>query len=356
MHLKPAVRQGGAAIVAGRGGNGRGGAARRAAGRARFAVRLPVLALAALLIPLAAVAQDPGGKGRPAGLGNGAAAPEAPVISAPDDPGRFAPGPMKLEASESAGLGGGGGLAGVNNFVGPDGGLPTAIAPLSAPALPVVVELFTSQGCSSCPPADAMLGDLSDRTDVLTLSFHVDYWDYLGWADSFARPEFSRRQEDYARAGGERALFTPQLIVDGRDTAVAPGPAQLMALIDASRLAPALLSVQRETTPDGESIRLMPLSDLGAPVEILLVRYAPRRQVDVTAGENRGRTVTYTNVVLALDKLADWDGRRPLRLTVRPEGQGGQDFPADTRHALLVQAETPGRDLPGPILAALRLD
>lgn len=269
----------------------------------------------------------------------------APVIPAPGDPGRAAPSSAYAPTE----------LGGINSFAATDTPPPMESYGF-ADALPVVVELFTSQGCSSCPPADAMLATLSGEPGILPLSFHVDYWDYLGWADSFARPEFTARQESYARAAGEHAVYTPQLIVDGVDTAVALGPAQLMGLIDASRVAPAMVSVQRDATPDGQVIELMPLSDLGGGVEILLVRYAPERAVAMTAGENRGKVVTYTNVVLSLDRLAEWDGAAPLRMTVSPDGTADDSFPPDTRHALLVQKEL-GRDaLPGPILAAIRLD
>lgn len=269
----------------------------------------------------------------------------APVIAAPPDPGRSAPSPAYAPTD----------LGGLNSFAATDAPPPLESLDL-ADAIPVVVELFTSQGCSSCPPADAMLATLAEEPGVLPLSFHVDYWDYLGWADSFARPEFTARQEGYARAAGEHAVYTPQLIVGGVDTAVALGPAQLMGLIDANRVAPALVSVQRDATPDGQTIRLMPLSDLGEGVEILLVRYAPERAVEMTAGENRGKVVTYTNVVLSLDALAEWDGTAPLRLTVSPDGTADDRFPEDTRHALLVQKELGGHELPGPILAAIRLD
>ncbi|MFD2815302.1 DUF1223 domain-containing protein [Paracoccus aerius] len=142
------------------------------------------------------------------------------------------------------------GHGGFNSFAAGDpAAAPPPLERLGLHATPVVVELFTSQGCSSCPPADAMLAGLADAPDILPLSFHVDYWDYLGWADSFARPEFTARQERYAHAAGERSVYTPQIIVDGQDTAVSLGPAQLTALIDASRLSPAMVSVQRDTTP-----------------------------------------------------------------------------------------------------------
>lgn len=305
-------------------------------------------ALVALLLgALAAGAQAPAEADSASSATQGLAPSEPPVIAAPDDPGRQAPGALNFAAPEAGGL---------NSFLSADLAPSPPMDVLGAPAQPVVVELFTSQGCSSCPPADAMLERLAAQPGVLPLSFHVDYWDYLGWADRFARPEFTRRQEGYARAAGERALFTPQLIVDGRDTAFAPGPAQLMALIDASRVAPAMVSVQRDSLAEGEAIELLPLSELGGPVDVLLVRYAPRRQVEVTEGENRGRLATSINVVLGMDRLAQWDGTRPLRMTVRPDQAGGQDFPADTRHVLIVQRALRGDDLPGPILAAIRLD
>lgn len=286
----------------------------------------------------------------PAGHGPGRDdAGDAPVIAAPSDPGRWAPSSSSPYVPSDMG--------GFNSFAAGDGVPPLMEGyDFNPDPLPVVVELFTSQGCSSCPPADAMLAGLSDEPDILPLSFHVDYWDYLGWADSFARPEFTARQERYARAAGERSVYTPQIIVDGQDTAVALGPAQLMGLIDASRLSPATVSVQRDTTPRGEVIELMPLSDLGGAVDILLVRYAPEREVRMTGGENRGKVVTYTNVVLSLDRLAEWDGAAPLRVTVSPDGPADDRFPADTRHALLVQREQGGDEMPGPILAAIRLD
>ncbi|MFN3525554.1 MAG: DUF1223 domain-containing protein [Paracoccus sp. (in: a-proteobacteria)] len=283
----------------------------------------------------------------PGEVAGSAADDDAPVISAPDDPGRMPPG--------ATGFGLEGGM--LNSFSASDAPAPSmARIPTSSGEIPVVVELFTSQGCSSCPPADAMLSMLAQNADVLALSYHVDYWDYLGWADSFAKPEFSARQEDYARAAGERSIYTPQLIVEGRETALAPGPAQLMGLVDAARYRPAMVAVQR----DGEGltgvIELMPLSDLGGRVDIVMVRYLPERQVDVTAGENRGRTVTYSNIVISLERLAAWDGLAPLRLTVRPGEADDTEFPADARHALLVQQAQAKQGLPGQILAAIRLD
>lgn len=271
----------------------------------------------------------------------------APVIPAPLAPGRAAA-PTDLS-------GGADHLGAFNSFAASDMP-PPALEGLGLPPMPVVVELFTSQGCSSCPPADAMLAMLAGQSGVLPLSYHVDYWDYLGWADSFARPEFTARQEAYARAAGERSVYTPQLIIEGTDTAVALGPAQLMGLIDAHRLAPAMLNVQRQKQGDADLIELMPQSDLGGMVEVSLIRFLPERSVEVRGGENEGRRMTYTNVVLGIERLARWDGAAPLRLSVRAGEAEEGSFPDDTRHVILVQQDLPGGDLPGPILAAVTLD
>ncbi|MTH78582.1 DUF1223 domain-containing protein [Paracoccus aestuariivivens] len=223
---------------------------------------------------------------------------------------------------------------------------------------PVVVELFTSQGCSSCPPADEMLNDLADRDDILALSWHVDYWDYLGWADDFARPEFTRRQQSYARAWGERGIYTPQMVVAGSDTLIAVRPADLMALVENQMARPAPVLVTSREQDDGYQLELTPREPIPNGVAILLVRYAPQKQVVIRAGENRGMQVTYRNVVLAAERIGEWDGRAPLRMTVRAQAEPGSAFPPDTRHAILAQMT--GRDrerrATGPILAAIKLD
>ncbi|AXC48400.1 DUF1223 domain-containing protein [Paracoccus suum] len=222
-------------------------------------------------------------------------------------------------------------------------------------ASPVVVELFTSQGCSSCPPADALLGELTSRPDVLALTFHVDYWDYLGWVDDFARPEFTARQRAYGRRTGERATYTPQFVVGGLDTPLDLGPASLEMLVDMHEAegSPAQVAVADE----GERIRvdLTPGAKLSGAFSVDLVRFVPRREVRIGAGENRGRTVAYRNVVVSLDRLAVWDGRGPLRLTVVPRGGGREALPADTRHAVLVQQIAARRSL-GQIIAAVPFD
>lgn len=231
------------------------------------------------------------------------------------------------------------------------------VGPIGLP--PVVIELFTSQGCSSCPPADEMLADLADRKDVLALSWHVDYWDYLGWTDEFAQPQFTRRQQAYAHAWGERAIYTPQMIVGGRDTLIALRPAELMAMLQAQMARPAEIMVTSRTLDDGYRIEMTPRAPIAGRVAIILVRYAPIRSVAIKAGENRGVKVRYRNIVLAAERIAEWDGRSPLGMTVRPgaRGQGTGAYPEDTRHAILVQdMDDRSKAANGPILAAIRLD
>ena len=237
-----------------------------------------------------------------------------------------------------------------SNFLPSDGGT----MPVQSGAL-VVVELFTSQGCSTCPPADNMLAELADRPGVLALSYHVDYWDYLGWADRFARPEFTSRQKGYARAAGERAIFTPQIVVGGEHTALSLGPVELTSLIDTDRLGPALVTVAKHHKGATTEFDLTPQSDVNGQLAVLMVRYLPVRSATVESGENSGRHLTYRNVVLSVEKLAEWNGRGPMRMKVS-EGAHQAGLPADTRNAILVQRMDSRGTIAGPILTAIRLD
>ncbi|HEX4159026.1 MAG TPA: DUF1223 domain-containing protein [Rhizomicrobium sp.] len=165
-----------------------------------------------------------------------------------------------------------------------------------------VVELFQSQGCSDCPPANANLIALSDRPDLLTLSFGVTYWDQLGWKDTFASPQFTARQWDYARAFGRSEVFTPEVVVNGRSDIVGGNRAELEALIEREtrKDAPAI-------TYDNGSVGIGPGQGSGA---VWLVRYDPDVvQVPISRGENEGRTLPHKDVVRQLLRLGDWSGR-----------------------------------------------
>ncbi|MBT8457322.1 MAG: DUF1223 domain-containing protein, partial [Alphaproteobacteria bacterium] len=157
----------------------------------------------------------------------------------------------------------------------------------------VVIELFTSQGCSSCPPADALLGELAQRDDVLPLSLHVDYWDYIGWKDIFADPAHTVRQKGYARVAGQRSIYTPQMIVGGADHVVGYKPMKLAMLIEEHRNAAAPVDV--EVTRAGDEVEISTSAtgrtDIGSAI-IQIVRYIPSQTVDIRRGENRGRTLT----------------------------------------------------------------
>jgi hypothetical protein len=207
-----------------------------------------------------------------------------------------------------------------------------------APAQPTVLELFTSQGCSSCPPADLAVAGAADRPDVIVLSFNVTYWNHLGWKDTFARPEFTARQVAYAKALGHAAPFTPEVVAGGKVDAVANTPGRVDALIARGR--------SRPTTVVSASGGKVVVSAGVAPrrgADVWLVRYDPRTiQVPVKAGENTGKTLPQRNVVRGLKRLGEWRGQAVRYDAPAPE--------AGLRSVVLVQ----GKD-GGPILAAGRL-
>lgn len=172
----------------------------------------------------------------------------------------------------------------------------------------VVVELFTSQGCSACVAADKLLNQLADRPGVLALSFAVDYWDYLGWNDTFAKPEFSDRQKAYMKRLALRDLYTPQVIVEGKGQVAGAEPKKIDSLVrQAARdldPAPPMRFQRRLRVKIGAGRR----PEGGA--DVWLVRYDPQvRKVAVKAGENRGQILPQRNVVRELVRLGSWTGR-----------------------------------------------
>ena len=198
-----------------------------------------------------------------------------------------------------------------------------------------VVELFTSQGCSSCPPANANLIKVKDQPNVLALSFNVTYWDYLGWKDTFGREEFTQRQVRYEPSLGRSGPFTPQVVVNGGADAVGAAPGEIEQLISAQRPRRRSVAVAR-WRQDQHRRR----QGAGRQADVWLVRYNKGViEVPVARGENTGRTLPHANVVHSLEKLGSWSGDAttlPL-----PAASGGLST------AVLVQ--TPGG---GPILAA----
>ena len=211
-----------------------------------------------------------------------------------------------------------------------------------ASADPVVVELFTSQGCASCLPADAVLGELSGRDDVIALSLHVDYWDWIGWPDGFARPAFTERQRAYADAARSNVVSTPQFVVGGVDQIEGASPMHLAEVIAAHKVASEDV-VRMTMTSKGRVALVMPVPGGG---RVVLVTYRPEARVKVDAGENAGRTITYHNVVEGWDVLADWDGAEAAFVLPDP--------PPGRRQAVIAQAWRDGG--PGRVLGAVRAD
>jgi hypothetical protein len=171
----------------------------------------------------------------------------------------------------------------------------------------VVVELYTSQGCSSCPPADAYLGELAQRPDIVALAFHVDYWDHLGWRDPYARPGNSKRQRSYVTALGARYVYTPQMVIDGSFQDVGSNRQRVEYLI-------AKAANQRAAAPpmtlNGRELALGAAPQaLAGEVGVWLFFFEGARQNDVATGENRGRHMRTTNVVRAVQALGTYDGK-----------------------------------------------
>jgi hypothetical protein len=185
-----------------------------------------------------------------------------------------------------------------------------ALAAGPAPALadPVLVELFTSQGCSSCPPADQFLGELAQREDVIALAYHVDYWDYIGWQDKFARPENTARQKDYRDALGLHTIYTPQMVVDGRYDVVGSQRSEVESSI---RSAAGQAKLPIAIAENGGKLRVTAPAmeiDQARPASLWLVTYSRRNETEVSKGENAGSILVEYNIVRELRRLAGWTG------------------------------------------------
>jgi hypothetical protein len=182
----------------------------------------------------------------------------------------------------------------------------------------VVVELFTSQGCSSCPPADEILRSLAVRDDVIALALHVDYWDYIGWVDVFGRPEHTARQQAYANAAKVTTIYTPQMIIGGVDHMVGSRLMQVMETLQAHSRQQSAFDVR--LTRSGSDVTIAAEPGLPGDYDVQLVRYTPLQTVDIRRGENAGSAFSYANVVTSWDVLQQWNGTSPLRISATAEG------------------------------------
>ena len=184
--------------------------------------------------------------------------------------------------------------------------VPVAVA-IGAPAQPrqSVVELFTSEGCSSCPPAEAYLGELAQRPDVLALAFHVDYWDDLGWRDQFVIPEATPRQRGYARALRLSSVYTPQMIVDGTANLVGSDRVRIYSALKEPRTG---VPVEIASHDGALSIGVS-ADDSARPSDVLMIAFEQSAVSPIGRGENAGHTLTEYNIVRAIRRLGAYEGR-----------------------------------------------
>jgi hypothetical protein len=211
-----------------------------------------------------------------------------------------------------------------------------------------VVELFTSQGCSSCPPADEIFSELAKRPDLIALAYHVDYWDYLGWQDTLASHDNTTRQYDYAKSFGVSSVYTPQAVINGRTHVKGSSRAEITGALSKFAKSGKGMSVEIKVMRAGDTIIIEAGDGVGDEKgQVVLVYYDPARPVAIERGENTGRTVTYWNAVTAIQTAGMWHGAAARyefpASEIAKKGTGGC--------AVLLQST--GKDgLPGPILGA----
>jgi hypothetical protein len=212
-----------------------------------------------------------------------------------------------------------------------------------------VIELFTSQGCSSCPPADTVFSQLVEKGDVVALAYHVDYWDYLGWRDTFAKPENTARQYDYMKAFKAQSVYTPQAVINGRKHVNGSSKEDIDQALERLKGSNGGLSVDVRATKRGSSLMIEADAATNGPreAEVIIVYFDPPTPVEIDRGENTGKTVTYWNAVTDVQVAGVWHGKSasfelPMR-EVTKKATGG--------YAVLLQTANADGS-PGPIIGA----
>lgn len=226
-------------------------------------------------------------------------------------------------------------------------GLATAVHGEDRPR--AVVELFTSQGCNSCPPADELFGELAGRDDLVALAYHVDYWDYLGWKDAFASPENTHRQQAYAEVFGG-SVYTPQIVIDGSQHVVGSERANVETAVAAMLQQEALpVGVSISSTSTSLLIRIDESNPVPEGAHVVLVYFQPEQQVKIERGQNAGRVMDYRNIVTSYQTVGMWHGEAMTIEIPKNEmkKKGGRCA------VLLQQVDDQGR--PGDILGAAQL-
>ena len=220
-----------------------------------------------------------------------------------------------------------------------------------AQKMKAVIELFTSQGCSSCPPADKLLESYIKRKDVIALTMPVDYWDYLGWKDTLASPHYSARQRSYARSRGDRNVYTPQIVINGTTHAIGSDRQAINRLIKVTnaRLSPQYIGVKMWTKGDTLMVQTQQAPKGMRPTKgtIWLALVKKSQEVKVKRGENGGRNLVYHNVVRELTPVGKWSSDKTVTLTLPKDPLMGRG--SDGCTILLQEGET------GPILGAAEI-
>src|SRR5215813_11490681 len=213
-----------------------------------------------------------------------------------------------------------------------------------------VVELFTSQGCSSCPPADRIIGELAKDPSIIALSMPIDYWDYLGWKDTLADSRFTARQKAYSKVRGDREVYTPQAVINGEAHVIGSDLAGIESAIGATRKSDGVMSVPVTMTRAGKQLNVSVAASSKAPVaahgEVWLCAISKAVPISVGRGENSGRELTYYNVVRNLVKVGDWNGT-PGSWTVPLDSVSH-----DGVDGAVILLQDGNRDKPGPMLGA----
>jgi len=214
-----------------------------------------------------------------------------------------------------------------------------------------VVELFTSQGCSSCPPADALIEELAQQRGLASLSLPVDYWDRLGWKDTYGSPVHSARQRAYATARGDRAVYTPQVVVNGTRHMNGADRSAIETNLDELRTS---LSVAVDVSQINGALRIavgaapIGATAAGRAATVVVMQYLARREVAIGRGENARRQITYTNIVRDISRAGTWAGdAQTFELSAAAFGKA---------EGIVVLLQTGTPDAPGPIIGAAKLD
>jgi hypothetical protein len=212
-----------------------------------------------------------------------------------------------------------------------------------------VVELFTSQGCSSCPPADEIIGELAKDPNVIALSMPIEYWDYLGWKDTLADSRFSARQKAYSQMRGDRDVYTPQVIVNGSANVIGSDRAGIESAILNTQKSVGVMSVPVTMTLSGKQINVSVAASKATTSghgEVWICSVSKAVPISIGRGENRGRQVTYYNVVRNILKVGDWNGSSgSWSVPLENVSRDGVD-------AAVVYVQDGNREKPGPMLGA----